>query len=151
MSPFKRILVPTDFGESSQRALDLAVVLARTFDASLTLVHAYDVPSYVYSGMTFTTVDLLKPIEEAAQRQVEDALVALRKQVPGAKGGLRHGEPWREILAAIEDTGADLVVMGTHGRRGLSHAILGSVAEKTVRMSLVPVLTVRDAPATVKT
>jgi nucleotide-binding universal stress UspA family protein len=68
----------------------------------------------------------------------------VQQKLPQAKAILRSGVPWREILSAVEDVAADLVVMGTHGRRGVSHALLGSVAEKIVRLSPVPVLTVRD-------
>ena len=101
--------------------------------------------------MVFSAVDLLTSVEEAAKQQFEAALVALRKQRPGATGILRNGVPWQEILAAIDETHADLVVMGTHGRRGIAHALLGSVAEKTVRMSTVPVLTIRAAGGSTRT
>ncbi len=145
MTAFKHILVPTDFGESSRRALDVAVELSQKLDASLTLLHTYEIPTYDNSGMVFATVDLLTQVEESAQQQLEEALVTLRKRLPDAKGILRNGVPWQQILAAIDETHADLVVMGTHGRRGVAHALLGSVAEKTVRMSPVPVLTIRAA------
>jgi nucleotide-binding universal stress UspA family protein len=62
------------------------------------------------------------------------------------RGFFKRGAAWRQILLASEETGADLVVMGTHGRQGLSHALIGSVAEKVVRLSPVPVLTVRERP-----
>ena len=148
MVAFKQILFPTDFGESSQRALDVAVELSKKFDASLTLIHTFEIPAYAYAGMPFSTVDLFTPIEQAARHEFETALVALQKRVPGAKGILRRGVPWQDIQAAIAETHADLVVMGTHGRSGVARAFLGSVAEKTVRMSSVPVLTVRAAAET---
>ena len=143
MAAFQHILFPTDFGDSSQRALELAIELSNRFDASLTLIHTFEIPPYAYSGTTFSPIDLLNPIEDFARQEFDTALVALRKRVPSAKGLLRRGIPWRAIQEAIVETHADLVVMGTHGRRGVVHAFLGSVAEKTVRMSTVPVLTVR--------
>jgi nucleotide-binding universal stress UspA family protein len=144
---FNHILVPTDFGETSQHALDVAVELATAFNAELTLTHTWELPPYGYAGMAFSVVDLLTPVEQAAQEQLDQALVALRHRVPRATTVLRRGRPWEEILSVIELRHVDLVVMGTHGRRGLDHAFLGSVAEKIVRMSPVPVLTVRGSAA----
>ena len=150
MVAFRHILVPTDFGKYSQRALDVAVELSQKFDASLTLLHVYEIPTYAYASMSFTPVELLSSVAEAAQQEFDAALVTLRSQSPGAKGILRRGVAWEVILAAIEETRADLVVMGTHGHRGIAHILLGSVAEKIVRLSRVPVLTVR-APAEART
>ena len=141
---FKHILVATDFGEPAQRALDLAVELARTFDARLTLVHSWEAPSYSYGGALYLPVDLITPIEQAARKHLEGALTELQQRVPNAKSVLRAGAAWQEVLAAASEVQADLIVLGTHGRRGLNRALLGSVAEKVVRMAEVPVLTVHD-------
>lgn len=143
MSEFKRILVPTDFGDSAALALDIAVDLAKRCGSALTLLHVYEIPSYVYEGMMTSPVDLLTPIRETAERQFDTALAALRTRLPRAKGLLAVGVPWQQIQKCIVEDQPDLVVMGTHGRRGVSHTILGSVAEKIVRLSPVPVLTVR--------
>ena len=143
MVAFRQILVPTDFGKYAGRALDVAVELSEKFDASLTLLHVYEIPIYAYSAMSFMPAELLASVAEAAQKELDAALVALRSRAPGAKGILRRGVAWEEILAAIEETRGDLVVMGTHGHRGIAHILLGSVAEKIVRLSHVPVLTVR--------
>jgi nucleotide-binding universal stress UspA family protein len=144
MARFQHILVATDFGEPSTRAVDTAIDLAKAFDATLTLVHVYEIPSLAYAGAPFSAVDLLTPIQEMAQAQVEREVARVRERVPGVRSVVRRGSPWHEILATIEDTHADLVVIGTHGRRGLSRALLGSVAEKIVRASPVPVLSVHD-------
>jgi nucleotide-binding universal stress UspA family protein len=141
---FKHILVPTDFGEPSARAVKLAIDLARRFEAKLTVFHAYEVPLYAYPQVDSIVVDLFTPIEQAAREQLDSALTSVQQKLPQAKAILRAGVPWRELLGVVEEVGADLVVMGTHGRRGVSHALLGSVAEKIVRLSPVPVLTVRD-------
>jgi nucleotide-binding universal stress UspA family protein len=138
------ILVPTDFGESSRQALDLAVDLAKKFDAKLTLVHGFEVPVYAYSGLGTTNVDYFVPIEESARTCLEGALRELKARCPESVALFKQGAPWRQILLASEEIGADLVVMGTHGRQGLIHAFIGSVAEKVVRLSPVPVLTVRE-------
>ncbi len=145
MSDFERILVPTDFGESSSRAVDVAVALAEKLDASLTLLHTYEIPTYAYAGLAFAPDDYLSAVADAAKRDLEAVLAKVRARMPRVKALLRQGEPRAEILAAIHETNADLVVMGTHGRHGLSRAFLGSVAEATVRSSSVPVLTTRAA------
>jgi nucleotide-binding universal stress UspA family protein len=143
MTEFKRILVPTDFDEGADGALDLAVDVAKKYGASITLLHAYEVPLYVYSGVPAVPADYWTPIRNAASRRLEAAVADLEKRSPGAKAMLSQGAPWEQILQAAEETKADLIVMGTHGRRGLTHAVLGSVAEKVVRLSPIPVLTVR--------
>jgi nucleotide-binding universal stress UspA family protein len=140
---FKHVLVPVDFGDSSQRVLDAAIELAGRFDAALTLVHVYEVPAYVYGGMTYATADMFAPVEEAARKQLELTLKEVQQRAAGAKAVLRRGTASDGILACVQELRADLIVMGTHGRRGVSHLMLGSVAEKIVRLSPVPVLTLR--------
>jgi nucleotide-binding universal stress UspA family protein len=140
---FAKILVPVDFGDSSKHALAVAVDLAKQHGGTLTLLHCWELPAYAYNGMDVPVLDLLTPIRDAARAQLDELLATVRRQVPDAKGVLAHGAPWREIMTVIEQSGPDLVVMGTHGRRGLGRAFLGSVAEKVVRMSPSPVLTVR--------
>jgi len=142
---FKRILVPTDFGEAAERASDVAVDLAEKYGATIILLHTYEVPSYPYPGIGTAAVDLLTPIREAARAQLDQVLAALRKRAPEARAALAFGVAWKEILRAIGEEKADLVIMGTHGRHGITHALLGSVAEKVVRLSPVPVLTLRAA------
>jgi nucleotide-binding universal stress UspA family protein len=147
---FGHVLIATDFTESAQCALDLAVAMAHKFEADLTLVHCWEAPSYAYGGGLYVPVDLITPIERGASRALEDALTELKKRVPKAKSVLRSGTAWEEILVAAAAIQADLIVVGTHGRRGLNRALLGSVAEKVVRMAEVPVLTVhgpREATA----
>lgn len=140
---FQRILVPTDFGDASRRATDLAVDMAHTDQASLTLVHTCELPIYTYPGMAMGGTDLLTALEEAARQQLDRELARVRESFPAATAILRTGTAWEEILATIDAVQADLIVMGTHGRRGVTHLLLGSVAEKIVRTSRVPVLTIR--------
>jgi nucleotide-binding universal stress UspA family protein len=140
---FRHVLVPVDFSSSSDEALEVAVGVAIRNGAAITLVHACAVPVYGYPGMAGKGLDILSAVEKAAKEQLDEVLARLRTRVPTAQAMLRVGEPDQEILRAIDETRADLVVMGTHGRRGFRHAFLGSVAERTVRQSPVPVLTVR--------
>lgn len=144
MLSFKKILVPVDFGESSKQALEVAIGLARQFDAELTLVHTWEIPVYGYGAMEFSAMDMLTPIQAAATEQLAALVAEVKRQLPEVKSVLARGVAWREVLSTIEQTKPDLVVMGTHGRRGVGRAILGSVAEKIVRMSPIPVLTVRS-------
>jgi nucleotide-binding universal stress UspA family protein len=129
-------------------ALRRAIDLARPFKATLTLVHVIDFPGYVYSAVPFADVDLFAQFESAARAQLDEAFRRVSLEYPHARAVMRphggRGVP-AEILLAIASVGADLVVMGTHGRHGIARALLGSVAEKVVRLSPVPVLTVHAA------
>lgn len=142
MATFKHILVPTDFGEASEHALDIAVDIAMKFEATVTLLHATWLPPYYYSayaeGLAWPTDEL----DAQANRQLEATVTKARTRYPRIENVLLAGEPWQSILDTARDRGVDLVVMGTHGRRGLARIVLGSVAEKVVRMCPVPVMTV---------
>ncbi len=138
---FKHIVVGTDFSDCSKRALDLALEIAAKFDSKLTLVHSWEAPSYAYAGGVYVTTDLVTPIEQAAVSLLDKATAELKTRMPTAQSMIRSGVAWEEILAAATQVHADLIVLGTHGRRGLSRALLGSVAEKVVRLATVPVLT----------
>ena len=139
------ILVPTDFAAASACALELAVEMARVFDAKVTLLHVWDLPIYPYMDFMLNSA-VITEVEDAASKGLARALEDLQKTMPGAYSKLKTGLPWQGILTATEELGADLVIMGTHGRHGLSRLTLGSVAEKVVRLSKVPVLTVHGPP-----
>jgi nucleotide-binding universal stress UspA family protein len=141
MATFARILAATDFSDASRRALALAAALAREAGAALTVVHVCEVPGYRDEGPI--PYDFATPLVANAQARLDEALSALERECPGVKGVLKLGTPWQEILATVPEVRADLVVMGTQGRRGVAHALLGSVAERVLRLSPVPVLTVR--------
>jgi nucleotide-binding universal stress UspA family protein len=142
MNPFKHVLSATDFGEPAERALEAAIVQASKFEARLTLLHASWVPPLVYAAY----VDGLSwPVEEmtdAARKELDLVLSKARQRYARIEGVMMSGEPWRTILDVAKERDVDLIVMGTHGRHGLSRVLLGSVAEKVVRLSPVPVLTV---------
>ncbi len=140
---FTKVLVATDFSASADHAVEMAVDVATRYGAKLVIVHAWDVPSLGYGGMMQSPVDFITPIEQAARQQLDTLVKDLRaKSKLEIEALLYQGVAWDRILAAIKETKADLVVVGTRGRTGLSHAILGSVAERVVRLSPVPVLTV---------
>lgn len=137
--PFTRILVPTDFSKPSERALEQALVLARKFDARIMLLHVWSMPYTAYSeGLSWPVEDM----ELAAQKSLDEAQLEVMKVYPKTDAILRQGGEWLQIIEAITEHHIDLVVMGTRGRRGLPHLFMGSVAERVVRMSPVPVMTV---------
>lgn len=139
---FKHILVPTDFGETSQHALDVAVSLAEIFEAQVTVLHASWVPPTAYSPYTLGIYWPTDDMALAAKEELQVELARVKKRYPKIDGLVVTIEPLDAILAIAKERGIDLIVMGTHGRRGLSRVLLGSVAEKIVRLSPVPVLTV---------
>lgn len=141
MLPFRHILVPVDFGDPSTRAIDLALTIAMRFEAKVTLLHVTWMPPYYYAAYAEGLAVPIDDIENEAKVMLEDALVKAQSRYPRTESKIVAGRPWEGILDAITATGADLVVMGTHGRRGAERAFLGSVAEKTVRHSPIPVLT----------
>jgi nucleotide-binding universal stress UspA family protein len=138
MDRFRHILAPTDLSEASQRGVDAAVSLALELEAWLTLVHVYELPSYAY----FVHEDRGSEAEERARRRLDEVLARVRTALPEAEGVVRKGAPWRGILDVAKERRANLVVLSTHGLRGMQHALIGSVAERIVRLSPVPVITV---------
>ena len=147
MKTFKHILVPTDFEKASAGALEIATSLAQSCGAKVTLLHVWEIPVYPYMDFMLNS-EVITRVEDAAVKHLADALEKLRKTLPDAQSKLRTGEPAPGIIDAIKELKPDLVVMGTHGRHGVGRAILGSVAEKLVRLSPVPVLTVHAPAAT---
>lgn len=141
MPEIRRVLCPVDFSRHSDHAVRFAVDLAQKLGADVHLLHVYQLPVYalpdgaMMAGPEFTvkvTTELQKALTELAKKlepvKVETHLV--------------EGVPYREIVRMTDELGADLVVAGTHGRTGLRHLLLGSVAERVVRSSKVPVITV---------
>ncbi|HKY38527.1 MAG TPA: universal stress protein [Polyangiaceae bacterium] len=146
MRPFRHILVPTDFGPASSAAIDLAIGLAQAFEAQLTLLHVWEIPDYPYLEFMRNSPEIAR-VEDAAVTGLAEGLRQAQTRLPTAKSVLRRGVPWQTIISTALELECDLIVMGTHGLRGLSRALLGSVTEKVVRVSPVPVLTVHAAPA----
>jgi nucleotide-binding universal stress UspA family protein len=150
-----RILVPVDYSESSMAALSYATFLARSFHASLEVVHVWERPGYVRNDVLVQEPDaerrtLVELIHRAAERQMTDFLEAFRVAQGGSevdlpKHRLLSGEPVSSLLAELERGQHDLVVVGTLGRTGFAHLLLGSVAERVVRLSPIPVVTVPSA------
>ena len=145
MSTFKRILVPVDFSEHSRKAVQVAAELARTAGASVTLLHAYVIPAYpLPEGFVFASAQAVAELMQKSQDALTELKrVALDAGAPQVELVLAEGPAFAEIIRAATEKHHDLIVMGTHGRTGLAHAFLGSVAEKVVRRAPCAVLTVR--------
>jgi len=142
---FSRILLPSDFSGCSAEAARAARRLAEHFGSSLLVLHVMDEPAALdpmFRGDVPS--ELLRGRMEAYCR---DAMARFLdehlRDLPGVETRIVSGVPYREILRAARETGAGLIVIGTHGRTGVEHVIFGSTAEKVVRMAPCPVLSVR--------
>jgi nucleotide-binding universal stress UspA family protein len=143
MPTIRRILGPVDFSETSEHAADYATALARQLGASLHFVHAWQMPIYAFpDGAVILGPDVVAKITTDLQRSLDAVVERHRDRELDVKAHLVEGIADREISRLAHELGADLVVMGTHGRTGLPHLLLGSVAERVVRTSHVPVLAV---------
>jgi nucleotide-binding universal stress UspA family protein len=138
----RHILVPHDFSDTAQNALSFAIELATKLGAKITILHAYEVPSYGYPDGVTLTAEVADSIRKAAETALESVVARARRPGLEVASTLQQGSAWREINTAARELHAGLVVMGTHGRHGLARALLGSVAEKVVRTAPCPVLTV---------
>jgi universal stress protein A len=145
MTAFRRIMHPTDFSRASAPALRRAVALARACRAPLVLLHVMTPPSPFIGEDTppSSYADLLILARRSAKRRLAAALARVRRERVRARAIFAKGLPADEILHAARRMRADLIVMGTHGRTGVSRVFMGSVAERVVRESRCPVLTVR--------
>ena len=136
----KRILVPVDFSESSLKALHYATTLASEFGSEIYLVNV--VQPFLLSGDVF--VDLAA-LQSTVQRNASREIQTLCKGI-GVKchWKVREGGAAHEIVKEAKEINADLIIIGTHGRNGLPHALIGSVAERVVRLAPCPTLVVRE-------
>ena len=137
---YDRVLAPTDGSDTAARAVGAAVGVAHEFDAALDVLSVVETTGV---GFDVRSEQYRTQYEEAAARIVDEAVERGRAAgVEAVEGAVRFGTPHEEILAYAEEAGTDLVVMGTRGRTGLDRYLLGSVAERTLRLADVPVLTV---------
>lgn len=142
----ERILVPVDFSDCSLDALEYAVVVAQQAKASLLLLHVLEPVSY---GLDFTLGHsrTREQLRESWTKRLEELISSHQlSQVP-MESQLRGGFPADSILDSAQTLPCDLIVMGTHGRRGISHTISGSVAESVLRKARCPVIAVRSPKA----
>ncbi|MBX3203749.1 MAG: universal stress protein [Labilithrix sp.] len=146
MIPPKTILVPTDFSEPARVALDYAVQLADKLGASVHLVHAFELPIVGFpDGVMTISAEMASRIIDAAEKALADLVEPYKTRKIELHTSLEQADPRDGVLAVAERLRADLIVMGTHGRRGIARALMGSVAESVVRTSSIPVLTLRTS------
>ena len=142
---FHRIVVPTDFSACSEDAWALARRIAGAVGSEIVLVHVFvEPPSYAEPSLS---VNSAWQVIESARKWVEETLEkwadAAREKGISVRTLVRTGSPYQEIVDLATDERADLVAMGTHGRSGVSRLLLGSVADRVIRLAPCPVLTVR--------
>jgi nucleotide-binding universal stress UspA family protein len=143
---WRRICCPIDFSDASRAAMEVAADLARRFGAELVLLHAYPIPGYTFpDGSVVASPKMMQDLADQAQRHLEEWRVEAEKLVgaPRVFAEKGVGEPAAEIVSFAQGRGVDLLVLGTHGRTGIEHALMGSIAERVVRRAHCPVLTVR--------
>jgi len=139
------ILVGTDFTELARAALDWAVDLASPLDARIVVAHVFDLPIVGFPDASLMVdAHTAARLSDDAQRALDTEIARVRDRGVGVDGILKQGDP-RDILPALATSlDAGLIVIASHGRRGLAHALLGSVAESVMRASKVPVTVVRQ-------
>ena len=144
MSVFGTILVPIDFSEHADLALETAIQLARDSGGRLHLLHAYEIPLGTIPPYGVAIPDaLLIDVRDAAARRIEKAAHKVEAAGIPCETQILHAPPAEGIAEAARACGADLIVMGTRGLTGLKHVLLGSVTERTIRIAPCPVLTVK--------
>ena len=145
MRDFKTILFATDFSESSDYAFQYAYSLAKKFNARLLMVHVINEPvdlrGFYVPHISFEKLE--EEIEEGAQKMMEKFCRTHIRDYDNFESIIVPGIPYDEIIKKATDNSADLIILGTHGRTGLDHVLFGSTAEKVVRKSPVPVMTIR--------
>lgn len=152
MPPARKILVPVDFSDCSVAAVDYAAFLAQHLEASVELVHAWHAPYdlgpflgqlVINDPDTGEERSLAEFVERQAREALDRTVGRLTDQGLTVSARLVEGTPKRAIVRAVEEGDYDMVVLGTHGRTGLAHVLMGSVAEWVLRHVAVPVVTVR--------
>jgi nucleotide-binding universal stress UspA family protein len=150
MSPPRQILVAVDFSEQSRQALDYAAELARPFGAAIDLVHVWEVPAFFPTGgeAGFGNKSMFEMLSNGAQEALTNFTDEAKKRGISVRSARTEpGAPAYRVTEIAREGGYDLIVVGTHGRTGLTRVLLGSVAENVVRHAPCPVLAVRTRSA----
>jgi len=142
---FKKILFALDFSESSEHAFNYAYAMSRNFNARLIILHVIqepiDLSGFYVPHISFEKLE--KEIEEGAQKMMEAFCEKMDKDFTNYETEIISGIPYEEILGKAVKEDVSLIVMGTHGRKGIDHFLFGSTAERVVRSARCPVMTVR--------
>jgi nucleotide-binding universal stress UspA family protein len=144
MLAFRNILVPVDFSDHASRALDTAIELAKQSDGRLHLIHSYPITPVVMAPYEVSLpIELERSVREGANKQLATWAERVRKAGVPVDSSTSAEGPSEAIVHCAEKIGADLIVMGTRGLTGLKHVLLGSTAERTLRLAPCPVLTLK--------
>lgn len=147
MLEFRTILFATDFSESSDHAFRYALSMAKRFNSRLVIVHIINEPvdlrGFYVPHISFDKLE--EEIEEGAQKMMEKFCRTHIRDYDDFESFIVPGIPYEEIIKKGTESSADLIVMATHGRTGLDHVLFGSTAEKVVRKSPIPVMTIRKS------
>jgi len=146
----RQILAPTDFSEYSKEAVAYAFELAQKFGAKLLLLHVIEMPAYPVEGFVPPSIGstLIEDLERQAWADLAQVLPEAQTDKIAVTRQVVVGIPYRKIVDVAAAEKADLIVMATHGRTGLGHLLIGSVAERVVRTAPCPVLTIRASSGT---
>ena len=139
---FGKILFPTDFSESAENASNYAISMAEKFGSKVFAVHVVEPFTYT-SDLGIDMGNQFQVMEATAKRFLEEAVTSIREKNIDVEGILLTGEPFVEIIKFAKQEQVNLIIMATHGRSGIEHILLGSTAEKVVRKSPCPVLTIK--------
>jgi nucleotide-binding universal stress UspA family protein len=143
--PGARVLVATDFSEGAERALQTAIRFAKLLGAAIDLVHVYSIMPYVPDGGFPGTIPVPEPapdLRPEVERQLTVLAARVREAGVECETAALVGDTVDEILTRASNDGAEIVVMGTHGRTGLKRVLLGSVSQKVLQRTNLPVLVV---------
>ena len=148
MKPYARILVPVDLGDRSKFVLQHAKTIAERFGSALDLLYCFPNPAIPDATGLLNPIapEVLEESRLDCERQLRGLLTAKEREQFKARTLVTIGDPLDAIVDYAKREEIDLIVMGTHGRTGVAHALIGSVAERVVRMARCPVLTVRYSP-----
>lgn len=147
MIQLKQVMYTTDFSDFSKAALKYALSFCTEYKAKLYVLHAIEPPTYYAEYYDYVPIveDLLTRAKERMNKELDDIKKLAGQQKVEIEGLIREGTPFVEIIKAARENEIDLIVIATHGRSGLSHAIFGSTAEKVIRGAPCPVLSIRPA------
>ena len=143
----RKILCPTDFSKAADKAFEYAVFMAESHEADLVLLHVVDQLhgfTYYQEILAVTPMEIAERMAKRAHQDLQALIDRLSGSVTTTEA-VREGRTWVEICEAAKEEKADIIVIGSHGRTGLSHVLIGSVAETVVRHASCPVLVVRES------